>query len=78
VKRTAEEFERSQGVIGLEVVRNSDGSYEIFRDRQIYLPIFEAELLLAALIELAIGLANHLAQPTVENWDGKTVHRLVA
>jgi hypothetical protein len=78
VKRTAEEFERSQGVIGLEVVRNSDGRYEIFCDQQLYLPLFEAELPLAALTELGIGLANHLAQPTVENWDGKTVHRLVA
>lgn len=78
VKRTAEEFERRHGVMSLEVVCNTNGRYEIFRDRQLYLPIFEAELPLVALTELAIGLANHLAQPAVENWDGETVHRLVA
>jgi hypothetical protein len=30
------------------------------------------------LIDLAKCLANYLAQPTNEQWDGKSIHQLVA
>lgn len=62
----------------LEVRRNSKGEYQIFRGNEVYLPVFEAELLFTALKDCVIELANYLAQPTREHWDGKAVTRLVA
>lgn len=79
VRETVDKFERKHGPgIGLEVRRNSQGKYEVFRDDQIYLPIFIAELPLTALIEMAIELANFLAQPIMNGWDGRAIRRLVA
>lgn len=62
----------------LEIVPKSDGKFEIRRGSEPYIPLFVGELPLVVLKELAVGLSNHLAQPVIENWDGKTIQRLVA
>lgn len=78
VKKTLEQFQRSsQGAKALEV-KTLQGKYQIYQGSQIYLPVFVAELPLSALTDLAIELANHLSQPVVESWDGRTIQRLVA
>jgi hypothetical protein len=77
-RECAKTFERRYALSGLTVERNLRGRYEIRRDNELYLPVFQAELTIASLRSLAIELANYLAQPTTENWDGRTIHRLVA
>jgi hypothetical protein len=62
----------------LDVNQNSDGNYQIFYENEPYLPIFEAELPHESLKKLVLELANYLAQPTQEDWDGKSIARLVA
>jgi hypothetical protein len=64
--------------MGLKIERNSQGRYEIRKDDDIYVPMFEVEMPLSSLWTLAIELENYLAQATMEGWDGKTIHRLVA
>ncbi|SEJ66540.1 hypothetical protein SAMN05216201_113111 [Pseudomonas linyingensis] len=71
-------FQGKHGDIGLEIKKKQQtGKYEIFRNNKIYLPVFIAELSLASLTELAIELANHLAQPVIEGWNGISIQRLV-
>jgi hypothetical protein len=78
VKSTLDSLKRNtQQTDGLEVKLNGE-KYQIYRGNEIYLPIFEAELSLSALTDLAIELANHLAQPIEDSWDGRTIQRLVA
>lgn len=77
VRDTVEKFKGGPQVTQLEV-RNNLGKFQIYRDNEIYLPVFVAELPLSALTDLAIELANHLSQPVNENWDGRTIQRLVA
>jgi hypothetical protein len=74
----ARRFEVRYPPVRITVRRNSPGKYEIWRDNEIYIPIFEAELTIPSLRYLTIQLANYLAQPSMEDWDGKTIHRLVA
>lgn len=62
----------------LEVLPQSDGTFELACRGALYWPIFEIELPLPALIDLAICLANHLAQHTDENWDKRSIQELVA
>lgn len=62
----------------LEVVRQPDGTFELAREGTLYWPVFEVVLPLPTLVDLAIALANHLAQHTVENWDKRTIRELVA
>jgi hypothetical protein len=64
--------------IQLNIVQNVGGTYEIRRDGQVYYPIFEAAITVSQLKMLAIKLANYIAQPTREDWDGKTIHPLIA
>lgn len=79
VVKTVETFERQWGNANLEVRCNpTSKKYEVYHGQEIFLPVFEAEFSLSALRDLATGLSNHLAQPTVETWDGSTIHRLVA
>jgi hypothetical protein len=60
---TIREFSKEHENCGaLEVRRNSRGRHQIFRGNEPYIPIFEAELPIATLKELAAELANHLAQ----------------
>jgi hypothetical protein len=78
VRKTAQHFNSKYQCGKLDVKQNSRGKYQIFRGDDLYLPVFEAELSIEALTNFAVQLANHLAQPTRENWDGKSVVRLVA
>jgi len=59
-------------------IRLKERHYQIFNGNEIYLPIFIAELPIEALTNLAIVLANHLAQPVDDKWDGETIQSLVA
>jgi hypothetical protein len=80
VRQTADSFSNKHQCGKLEVRQNSEGIYQIFREHENarYLPIFEAVLPLESLGELARKLANYLAQPTQENWDGTSIARVVA
>ena len=78
ITEEAKRFELKYGNAGLLIRRKANGCYEIIRDDETYLPIFQAELTIQSLELLAIELSNLLALPTKEDWDGKTVHRLVA
>jgi hypothetical protein len=80
VRQTADRFSNEHQCGKLELRQNSRGEYQIFRDDESkpYLPIFEAVLPLASLKNLALELANYLAQPTREDWDRKSIARLVA
>lgn len=62
----------------LEVSRNAAGLYQAMHDGQPYRPIFVTEIPLAGLMNIALELANYLAQPAQEHWDGRTLHQLVA
>jgi hypothetical protein len=55
-----------------------NGRYEIRHNRDVYLPAFEVSIAVTRLRKLAMELANYVAQPTIADWDGKTIHRLVA
>jgi hypothetical protein len=57
----AKSFERRYVLGGLTIERNLRGRYEIRRDSELYLPIFQVELTIASLRSLAIELANYLA-----------------
>jgi len=79
VERCKDGFvKKNCGDIELSVVRNADGKYEICRNRNVYLPVFELSIAVTRLRTVAVELANYVAQPTIANWDGKTIHRLVA
>lgn len=79
VQNTIENFERKYRLNGfLEVLRQPDGKFGIGHDGMMFLPIFVIELPLPAMIDLVKGLANYLAQPTIEQWDGQSIHELVA
>ena len=77
VKDRLDRFNKNYGC-HLECSRNSAGFYQAMHDGQPYRPIFIAEIPLAGLMNIALELANYLAQPTQENWDGRTMHQLVA
>lgn len=73
------EFHREHDVVEyLEVLPQSDGTFELARRGSLYWPVFEIELPLPTLIDLAKCLANHLAQRTDENWDKRSIQALVA
>jgi hypothetical protein len=71
-------FELKHGDASLTIRRNAQGYYQIIRNSETYLPLFEAELAIHSLRSLAIELSNLLALPTKEDWGGETIHRLVA
>jgi len=71
-------FETKYPPVRLLVEQNSQAKYVICREREIYIPVFEVEFTIASLRLLAIQLANYLAQPTIDHWDGKTIQQLVA
>lgn len=79
VRQTMERFERHRRVDGyLEVRRQADGKFGILHEGVTFLPVFAIALPLRALIDLTIFVANYLAQPTNEEWDGKAIESLVA
>lgn len=63
--------------LGLEVKRSGNGRYEVYKENQIYYPFFEVEITLSDLVNLAIELANFLAQPVRKDWDGKTIEHII-
>jgi len=79
VRKTIETFETQHAQRGfLEVRRQQDGTFDIIHGGAMFLPVFVIELPLSALITLAMCLANYLAQPTIEQWDGQSSTELVA
>ncbi len=64
--------------IELNVVQNLRGKYEVRTGDVPYYPTFKAVGSVSQLKMFAIELANYIAQPTREDWDGKTIHSLIA
>lgn len=80
VEKFAKDFAKGHAS-ELTVRLNYDsGRYQIHygEEEEVYYPIFEAEMSVADLHSLALQLANYLAQPTIDNWDGETIRQLVA
>ena len=72
-------FEKEHSLSGyLAVSPQPDGTFSIVHEGELFMPIFTIELPLPALVDLTRSLANHLAQPALEQWDGKLIHQLVA
>jgi hypothetical protein len=76
IKKRLEKFAEIKAS-GVEIKKSPDGKYEIYKKDQIYYPVFEAEISLSELVDLAIELANFLAQPVRKDWDGRTIERLI-
>lgn len=51
---------------------------QIYYGEQVYLPIFVAEISISELTKVVTELANYLFKSVSDNWDGKTIHQLVA
>lgn len=82
VGKTVESFLYNNPAVKLEVKsilqkNKRKERFEVFQGNQPYLPIFVAELPLSELVELTIQLANRLAQPIVDNYDGISIQPLV-
>ena len=78
VRGKAKQFDREWGSDGyLTVLTAPDSSFDLGRDGDVYWPIFEIELPLLRLRQLAIELANYLAHKTLRDWDGRTIQRFV-
>lgn len=60
-----------------EVVRVRD-RYQLFKEGQPYIRLLRVKIGLTELTGIVSFVANYLAQPTQEFWDGKTVSPLVA
>ena len=60
-----------------EVVQHGYG-YQVFKDGQPFVRLLRVKIGLTELAGIAGYVANYLAQPTQEFWDGKTVSQLVA
>jgi len=71
------EFKRDNPGCGELEVKSLDGKYKIFKGTEPFTPIFKAIISIDDLKKLAKELANYLAQPTEEGWDGKSINRLV-
>jgi hypothetical protein len=54
------------------------GSFCFGNDNEPFARIFKIHLTAGEIHTLVVGLSNHLAQPTREDWDGATIERLVA
>src|SRR5208282_2541332 len=79
VERSRNSLIGRYGEIQVSVVQNLSGRFEIHsHNGGVYFPVFEAVITVNQLKILAIELANYVAQPTIANWDGKTIRRLVA
>jgi len=60
-----------------EVVKQGN-KFQIYKDNQPFLQVFKAEIGLPDLIKIVSFVANYLAQPTQDFWDGSTVSQLIA
>jgi hypothetical protein len=56
----------------------SDKKYKVFQHEKVYYPVFVAEIPLTDLYLIAIQISNYLAQPTQDNWDGRSISKLLA
>ena len=63
---------------GLTVHKNQKNKYEIHKDSKVYYPYLVAEIPLETLKVFTKEIANLLAQPAIDDWDGKTIKVLVA
>jgi hypothetical protein len=63
---------------GVSIEPDGQGRYGLFCEGETYARVFLAVLTTDQLRSLVLGLANLLAQPTRENWDGKHVIDLIA
>lgn len=77
VEALSKQFQDAYGPHDLEV-RLASGLYRIYRGDRPYLPVFVLELPLEAMVGLALNLANYLAQPANDQWDGQGIVQLVA
>lgn len=86
---TYSDSDKAQGVIrgainkgyskvGLTAHLTKNGKYKIQRGSNTYYPCLTVEIPLKALKNFAINIANILAQPAMDDWDGKTIHDRVA
>lgn len=57
----------------LEVAQNESGKWQFFNEGKPYIPLFEAEVPLADLIQYTFQIANQLAQPSQVDWDGHAI-----
>jgi len=79
VQKTVQIFEKRYKLQEFLAVRRApDGTFGIAHNGTTFLPVFVIQLPLPALIDLTKCLANYLAQPTNVQWDGKSLHQLVA
>jgi hypothetical protein len=63
---------------GVSISLDRQNRYGLFCDGDIYARVFLVVLTTDQLRSLVLGLANLLAQPTIENWDGRQVIDLIA
>jgi len=80
VEKFAKDFAKGHASELTVRLHYDSGRYQIHYgdEEEVYYPIFEAEMSVADLHSLALELANYLAQPTIDNWDGDTIRQLVA
>jgi hypothetical protein len=67
----------SEAYPSLELLQGANGEWGFYEHGISYLPLAIIEIPLQNLIELTLELANELAQPAQENWDGTTITELL-
>lgn len=62
----------------LEVAKNINGKFQIYKSspHEPYYPIFKANFPIQSLNSLARNLANYLAQPAIDGWNGQEIREL--
>ncbi len=78
VEESLKVFKRKNRDDTLRVDRLEGGKFTVFSGDQPYYPVFEAEIPLSSLMEIALELSNYLAQPVQDQWNGKQISQLVA
>jgi hypothetical protein len=78
LKKEEAEKRFSSRLPGVSIELDRRNRYGLFCDGEPYARVFLAVLTTDQLCSLVLGLANLLAQPTRENWDGRTLIDLIA
>lgn len=74
----ARQWYRECGVPDFLTTReHPESGFDLYQGDQLYWPVFEIELSIAALRHLTLELANYLGHKTLPRWDGQTVDRLL-
>ena len=62
----------------LEVAKNINGKFQIYKSSpyEPYYPIFKANFPIQSLNSLTRNLANYLAQPAIDGWNGQEIREL--